>query len=182
MLGLKLNHVSKRGHRCQSDDKLLPEAMFTKISMIPYGISWEQWVRSRSNITLTSKCVSNHQPHDCLLKRFFRRRTKKWSKLYVTGLCAGNSLVPVNSLHKWPVTWKIFPFDDVIMIFHQFIICYNMFSMDSDITLPVSLNKSILSQTFDCVCFLYDTQLSTWVKFKLITSSMTLAKLFMKIC
>ena len=22
---------------------------------------------------------------------------------------------PVNSTHKWPVTWKIFPFDDVIM-------------------------------------------------------------------
>ena len=22
---------------------------------------------------------------------------------------------PVNSLHKWPVTWKMFPFDDVIM-------------------------------------------------------------------
>ena len=35
--------------------------------------------------------VSNHQPHDCLLKRLFRRRTKKTSKLRVTGLCAGNS-------------------------------------------------------------------------------------------
>ena len=35
--------------------------------------------------------VSNHQPHDCLLNRLFRRRTKKISKLRVTGLCAGNS-------------------------------------------------------------------------------------------
>ena len=35
--------------------------------------------------------VSNHQPHDCLLNRLFRRRTKKTSKLHVTGLCAGNS-------------------------------------------------------------------------------------------
>ena len=35
--------------------------------------------------------VSNHQPHDCLLKRLFRRRSKKTSKLRVTGLCAGNS-------------------------------------------------------------------------------------------
>ena len=35
--------------------------------------------------------VSNHQPHDCLLNRFFRRRSKKTSKLRVTGLCAGNS-------------------------------------------------------------------------------------------
>ena len=35
--------------------------------------------------------VSNHQPHDCLLNRLFRRRSKKISKLRVTGLCAGNS-------------------------------------------------------------------------------------------
>ena len=37
--------------------------------------------------------VSNHQPHDCLLKRLFRRRSKKTSKLRVTGLCEGNSPV-----------------------------------------------------------------------------------------
>ena len=35
--------------------------------------------------------VSNHQPHDCLLNRLFRRRPKKTSKLRVTGLCVGNS-------------------------------------------------------------------------------------------
>ena len=35
--------------------------------------------------------VSNHQPHDCLLNRLSRRRSKKTSKLRVTGLCAGNS-------------------------------------------------------------------------------------------
>ena len=35
--------------------------------------------------------VSNHQPHDCLLNRLFRRRSKKTSKLRVTGLCSGNS-------------------------------------------------------------------------------------------
>ena len=33
----------------------------------------------------------------------------------VTGLCVGNSPGPVNSPHKGPVTWKMFPFDDVIM-------------------------------------------------------------------
>ena len=36
--------------------------------------------------------VSNHQPHDCSLKRLFMRRSKKTAKLRVTGLCAGNSL------------------------------------------------------------------------------------------
>ena len=37
--------------------------------------------------------VSNHQPHDCLLNRIFGRRSKKTSKLRVTGRCAGNSPV-----------------------------------------------------------------------------------------
>ena len=59
--------------------------------------------------------VSNRQPRDCLLKRLFRCRSKKTSKLRVTGLCEGNSPGPVNSPHKGPVTRKMFPFDDVIM-------------------------------------------------------------------
>ena len=35
--------------------------------------------------------VSNHQPLNGLLNRLFRNRSKKTSKLLVTGLCAGNS-------------------------------------------------------------------------------------------
>ena len=50
--------------------------------------------------------ASNHQPHHCLFSRWLGRRSKKTSKLRVTGLCAGNS---------WPVTRKMFSFDDVIM-------------------------------------------------------------------
>ena len=38
--------------------------------------------------------VSNHQPRDCLLNCLFKHISKKTSKLYVTGLCVGNS--PVN--------------------------------------------------------------------------------------
>ena len=38
--------------------------------------------------------VTNHQPHHCLLNRLFRWRSKKISKLRVTGLCGWN----------WPVT------------------------------------------------------------------------------
>ena len=37
--------------------------------------------------------VSNHQPHDCLFTRLFRCRSKKTSKLRITGLCVGNSPV-----------------------------------------------------------------------------------------
>ena len=59
--------------------------------------------------------VSNHQPYDCLPNRLFRRRSKKSSKFRVTGLCAGIHRRPVNSPHKWPVSRKMFPFDDVIM-------------------------------------------------------------------
>ena len=53
--------------------------------------------------------VWNHQPHDCL------HRSKKTLKLRVTGLCAGNSPVTGEFPHKWPVTRKMFSFDDIIM-------------------------------------------------------------------
>ena len=38
-------------------------------------------------------CISNHQSYDCLLNHSFRRRSKKTSKLRVTGLYMGNSPV-----------------------------------------------------------------------------------------
>ena len=81
--------------------------------IIPSSSLWFhviQWRHKKRN------GVSNHQPHDCFLKRFFRCKTKKTSKLHVTGLCEGNSPVPVNSPHKGPVTRKLLPFDDVVMI------------------------------------------------------------------
>ena len=43
--------------------------------------------------------VSYHRPRDCLPNRLFIRRSKKISKLPVTGLCAGNS--PLTG--KFPV-------------------------------------------------------------------------------
>ena len=57
--------------------------------------------------------VSNHQPYDCLLNRIFRRRKLQSSAslAFVRGIHRGQ----VNSPHKWPVTRKMFPFDDVIM-------------------------------------------------------------------
>ena len=65
--------------------------------------------------------VSNPQPHHCLLNRVFRRWSKKTSKLGVAGICARNS--PGTSPHKWPVTRKMSPFDDVIMyVEHQWVI------------------------------------------------------------
>ena len=60
--------------------------------------------------------VSNYQPHDCLLNRLFRRRSKKTSKLRVTCLCVGNSQVTGEFPAQRPVTREMFPFDDGIML------------------------------------------------------------------
>ena len=60
--------------------------------------------------------VSNHQPHHCLLNRLFGRRSKKTSKFASLAFVRGIHRGLVNSPHKWPVMWKMFPFDDVIMI------------------------------------------------------------------
>ena len=60
--------------------------------------------------------VSNHQPHHCLLNRLSRHRSKKTSKLRATAFVRGIHRSPVNSPHKWPVTRKMFPFDEVIMV------------------------------------------------------------------
>ena len=57
--------------------------------------------------------VSNHQCLDCLLKRLFRRKSKKSSKLRGTGLCEGNSSVtgefPVqraSNTEDVPIWWR----------------------------------------------------------------------------
>ena len=84
--------------------------------------------------------VSNHQPHDCLLNRLFRRRWKKTSKLRVTGLCVGNSPGPVNSPHKGPVTRKMLPFDDVIMVLSS---CYFVFCVRCRISPNIISEKKV---------------------------------------
>ena len=47
------------------------------------SISTSQWRHNEHD------GVSNHQPHDCLLKRLFKHRSKNSSKLRVTGLLWG---------------------------------------------------------------------------------------------
>ena len=84
--------------------------------------------------------VQNHQPHDCLLKRLFKRRSLKTSKLRVTGLCEGGG--PVNSLHKGPVTRKMFPFDDVIMYIHQWCLCHTCAFMWC--YTPIAVNNNLV--------------------------------------
>ena len=59
--------------------------------------------------------VSNHQPRDCFLNRWFRRRSKKTSKLCVTGLCAWNSPGTGEFPAQMASNAENVPFDDVIM-------------------------------------------------------------------
>ena len=61
--------------------------------------------------------VSNHQPHDYLLSRLFRRRSKKTSKLRATGLCVGNSPGTGEFPTQMPSNAEMFPFDEVIMCY-----------------------------------------------------------------
>ena len=53
---------------------------------------------------------------------------------------------PVNSPHKWPVTRKMFPFDDVIMFFH---------GRQEPVT------ESYIFSTRDCRCHM--SRLLTWI-------------------
>ena len=73
-------------------------------------------------------CVSNHRPHDCLFNRLFRRRSKKTSKLRVTGLCAGNSQGTGEFPAQMASNAENFPFDDGIMKTEVKVQCVRMYS------------------------------------------------------
>ena len=70
---------------------------------------------NRPHILHYSDVIISVMAHDCLLNRLFRCRSKRTSKLRVTGLCAGKSPVTGEFSHKGPVTRWIFPYDHVIM-------------------------------------------------------------------
>ena len=90
--------------------------------------------------------VSNHQPHDCLLNRLFRRRSKKISISASLAYVRGIHRSLVNSPHKGPVTWKMFSFDEVIML----LIFISL--LEIGITFFVSF-KSIIHDLLRLVCF-----------------------------
>ena len=85
--------------------------------------------------------VSNHHRLDCLLNRSFRRRSKKTSKLRVTGLCEGNPPATGGFPSQRTSNAKNVSFDDVIMmqlrLWHGLIITC---------TLLVECNKSAMPQ------------------------------------
>ena len=72
----------EKGDICEMQGHLFTNSGTKRSQITHYSILWRHNGRD---------CVSNHQPHDCLLNRLFRRRSKKTSKLRGTGLCAWNS-------------------------------------------------------------------------------------------
>ena len=121
--------------------------------------SWGSWWRSK-HLHLTNDgvmalqwrhnghdCVSNHQPYHCLHNRLFntdqRKHQSSASLAFVRGIHRG----PVNSPHKWPVTRKTFPFDDVIMKRKRF--SHYLPLVRGIHRLPLSPRKGPLMQRFD---------------------------------
>ena len=95
----------------------LPVIMAAIIWYAPNMIVPHKWTQVCAQYSLQwhhNECdgVSNHQPHDCLLNRLFKAQIKENIK--------ARRHWPVNSPHKGPVTRpvtrKMFPFDDAIMV------------------------------------------------------------------
>ena len=79
------------------------------------------WYTQNREVTLQGRYnghvgVSNHQPCHCLLNRLFRADQRKHQSSASLAFVWGIHRRPVNSPHKWPVTRKMFAFDDVIMM------------------------------------------------------------------
>ena len=68
-----------------------------------------QWHHNERNGTWNHWCL------DCLLSRLFRCKSKKTSKLLVTGLCEGNPLVRSGFPSQRTSNMEMFPLDDFIM-------------------------------------------------------------------
>ena len=83
-IGCSARTPSEYGHNCVIIYNAYIPSSLLMIGSAPDTL---QWRHNERNV------VSNHQPHDCLSKRLLRRRSKKTSKLRVTGLCEGNSPV-----------------------------------------------------------------------------------------
>ena len=71
--------------------------------------------------------VPDHQPHDYLLNRLFRRRSKKISTLRVTGICAENSPVTgkfpaqrASNEENVSILWRHYVCDHLVEMGHPY--------------------------------------------------------------
>ena len=87
----------------------------TVTAIIYDSFTWTKMRQIYYNDVIMSPMASQITPTR-LFTQAFRHRSKKTSKLRVTGLCTGNSPVTGEFPAQRPATRKIFPFDDVIMV------------------------------------------------------------------
>ena len=85
----------------------------TKPSVIDIGSHYAEALQWSHN---ERDGVSNHQPHDCFSTVYSGADQRKHQSSASLAFERGIRRWPVNSPHKWPVTRKMFPFDDVIMV------------------------------------------------------------------
>ena len=109
----------------------------------PVGAVPLEWRHNGSND------VSNHQPYHCLFNHLFRRRSKKTSKLRVTGLCAGNSPVTCVFLAQMASDAEMFPCDDVIM--QLWLVCQKHVSR----TVTSNYIPQYMQDVITCPCLWY---------------------------
>ena len=75
-----------------------------------------------------------------------RKHKSSASLAFVWGIHRG----PVNSPHEWPVTRKMFPFDDVIMVFKHLINLLFKASLRIDDTVLAVSNNGFLNTKYFC--------------------------------
>ena len=85
--------------------------------------------------------VWNHQPRDCLLNRFFRLRSKKTSKLRVTGLCTGSS----PGTGEFPI--QMASYAENVSIWWRHHALYGLCSMESRIRTLVFTSNTTRNET-----------------------------------
>ena len=83
----------KRNKSLRSDLHILSQSHFKNMcDQITIGYSdASSFAFDHYNDVIERDGVSDNQPHDCLLNRLFRHKSKKTSRLRVIGFCAGNS-------------------------------------------------------------------------------------------
>ena len=91
--------------------------------------------------------VSNRRYLDWLLNRLFRRRSRKHQSSASLALMRW----PMDSPHKGPVTRKMFPFDDVIMLMHWF----EQTKWWVYLCMPLQWNGLLHVLFFSCVTFMH---------------------------
>ena len=112
--------------------------------------------------------VSNHQPDDCLLTPLFSHRSKKTSKLCVTGLCAGNSPVTgefpaqrASNAKNVSIWWR----HDVLWCMRYRVIVDHVITSLNCTKPDWELNSSVISY-LKCICIAAPDFTSKWGIFR----------------